>query len=104
ATMPRRVWRLAAAAAALLVLAGAAWFAWGAFPPMRIAANDPPPSRGRPSLVVLPFDNLSDNKEQGYLADGITEDLTTELARIPGLVVMSRNAAFTYKGKTVLPA
>ena len=53
----------------------------------------------RPSLVVLPFDNLSDDKEQGYLADGITEDLTTELARIPGLFVISRNAAFTYKGQ-----
>ena len=49
--------------------------------------------------MVLPFDNLSDDKEQGYLADGITEDLTTELARIPDLFVISRNAAFTYKGK-----
>ena len=48
---------------------------------------------------MLPFDNLSDDKEQGYLADGTTEDLTTELARIPGLFVISRNAAFTYKGK-----
>ena len=58
----------------------------------------------KPSLVVLPFDNLSDDKEQGYLADGITEDLTTELARIPGLFVISRNAAFTYKGKEIPPA
>ncbi len=49
----------------------------------------------RPSIIVLPFDNLSDDKEQGYLADGITEDLTTELARVPGLFVISRNAAFT---------
>ena len=53
---------------------------------------------------MLPFDNLSDDAEQGYLADGITEDLTTELARIPGLFVISRNAAFTYKGKGVPPA
>ncbi len=59
---------------------------------------------GKPSLVVLPFVNLSDDKEQGYLADGITEDLTTELARVPGLVVISRNAAFTYKDKAVQPA
>jgi TolB-like protein/tetratricopeptide (TPR) repeat protein len=58
----------------------------------------------RPSLVVLPFDNLSDDKEQGYLADGITEDLTTDLARIPGLFVISRNAAFTYKDKAMQPA
>ena len=48
---------------------------------------------------MLPFDNLSSDAEQGYLADGITEDLTTELARIPGLFVISRNAAFAYKGK-----
>ena len=61
-------------------------------------------SSEKPSLVVLPFDNLSDDKEQGYLADGITEDLTTELARIPDLFVISRNAAFTYKGKAVQPA
>jgi adenylate cyclase len=53
---------------------------------------------------VLPFANLSDNAEQGYLADGITEDLTTALAGVPGLFVISRNAAFTYKGKAVQPA
>ncbi len=58
----------------------------------------------KPSIVVLPFDNLSDDKEQGYLADGITEDLTTELARIPDLFVISRNAAFTYKDKSLPPA
>jgi adenylate cyclase len=58
----------------------------------------------KPSLVVLPFDSLSDDKEEGYIADGLTEDLTTELARIPDLFVISRNAAFTYKGKPVQPA
>ena len=58
----------------------------------------------RPSLVVLPFDNLSDNKEQEYLANGFTEDLTTELARVPGLFVVSRNAAFAYKNKKTKPA
>ena len=58
----------------------------------------------RPSLVVLPFDNLSDDKEQEYLANGFTEDLTTELARIPGLFVVSRNAAFAYKDKDTKPA
>ena len=53
---------------------------------------------------MLPFDNLSDDKAQGYLADGFTEDLTTELARIPGLFVVSRNAASAYKGKETKPA
>jgi adenylate cyclase len=101
----RRVWPWAAAiAAALLVIAGA-WFAWRPpAPETAVVAPDPVVADARPSLVVLPFANLSDDKEQGYLADGITEDLTTELARVPGLFVISRNAAFTYKGKAVAPA
>ena len=72
--------------------------------PEPAVATGPPVADGKPSLVVLPFANLSDDKEQGYLADGITEDLTTELARVPGLFVVSRNAAFTYKGKAMQPA
>ena len=47
---------------------------------------------------------MSDDKQQAYLADGFTEDLTTELARIPGLFVISRNAAFAYKDKETKPA
>jgi adenylate cyclase len=53
------------------------------------------------SIVVLPFTNLSDDPEQEYFADGITEDLTTDLSRIPGSIVIARNTAFTYKGKAV---
>ncbi|TIP25039.1 MAG: guanylate cyclase [Mesorhizobium sp.] len=56
-----------------------------------------------PSIAVLPFDNLSDDKEQGYLADGIAEDLTTELARVPGLFVVSRNAAFGFRRQNLQP-
>jgi adenylate cyclase len=52
-------------------------------------------------LVVLPFTNLSGDPEQEYFSDGITEDLTTELSRHPDLFVISRNSAFTYKGKPV---
>jgi TolB-like protein/class 3 adenylate cyclase len=62
------------------------------------------PSPDKPSIVVLPFENLSDDKEQGYLADGMTDDLTTDLAQVPGLFVTSRNAAFSYKGKNTQPA
>ena len=102
-----RTWRgLAAAGVLLLILAcGIAatwWRPWeSAVPsgaPTRNAAVDT-----RPSLVVLPFDNLSDDKEQEYLANGFTEDLTTELARLPGLFVVSRNAAFAYKDKETKP-
>ena len=55
----------------------------------------------RLSIVVLPFANMSNDPEQGYFADGITEDLTTDLSRIAGLLVISRNSAFTYKEKPV---
>jgi TolB-like protein/class 3 adenylate cyclase/Flp pilus assembly protein TadD len=53
------------------------------------------------SIVVLPFTNLSNDPEQQYFADGITEDLTTDLSRIADVFVISRNTAFTYQGKRV---
>jgi adenylate cyclase len=52
----------------------------------------------RPSIVVLPFDNMSSDPEQDYLADGIVEDVTTELSRFRTLFVIARNSAFSYKG------
>ena len=55
----------------------------------------------RLSIVVLPFANLSNDPEQQYLADGITEDLTTDLSRIAGMVVISRTTAFTYRDKPI---
>ncbi|MCH9051589.1 MAG: tetratricopeptide repeat protein [Proteobacteria bacterium] len=57
------------------------------------------PLPDRPSIAVLPFDNLSGDPEQEYFADGITEDLTTNLSKISGLFVIARNSAFAYKGK-----
>jgi len=63
-----------------------------------------PAARAKPtgvSIVVLPFANLSNDPEQEYFADGITEDLTTDLSRIPGSLVIARNTAFTYKGKPI---
>src|SRR5205814_6027498 len=55
----------------------------------------------RPSIVVLPFANLSNDAEQQYFADGITGNLTTDLSRIPDLLVISRNTAFTYRNKPI---
>jgi adenylate cyclase len=55
----------------------------------------------RLSIVVLPFANLSDDREQQYFADGITEDLTTDLSRLADMLVISRNTAFTYRNKLV---
>src|SRR5271154_634749 len=57
----------------------------------------------RPGFLtpMLPFTNLSNDPEQQYFTDGITEDLTTDLSRIPDMLVISRNTAFTYKDKPV---
>jgi TolB-like protein/Tfp pilus assembly protein PilF len=64
-------------------------------------SSSPPLGAPRLSIVVLPFKNLSDDPEQQYFADGITEDLTTDLSRIANMLVISRNTAFTYRSKAV---
>jgi TolB-like protein len=60
-----------------------------------------PPIAARLSIIVLPFANLSNDPEQQYFADGITGDLTADLSRIPDMLVISRNTAFTYRNKAV---
>src|ERR1700676_1775325 len=59
----------------------------------------PPPPRL--SIAVLPFTNLSDDREQQYFADGITDDVTTDLSRLAHMFVISRNTAFTYRNKPI---
>jgi adenylate cyclase len=81
---------LGAAIVALIVIAGGAWRFLGASRPA-----------GHFSMVVLPFTNLSNDPSQDYFADGITENLTTELARGGQWLVIARNTAFTFKGKNV---
>jgi TolB-like protein/DNA-binding winged helix-turn-helix (wHTH) protein len=67
-----------------------------------ILARDAAPSLPRrPSIVVLPFDNMSGDAEQEYFSDGLSEDITTDLSRVSGLLVIARNSAFAYKGKPV---
>ena len=55
----------------------------------------------KPSVVVLPFTNMSGDPEQEYFSDGITEDIITDLSKVSGLFVVARNTAFTYKGRAV---
>ncbi len=55
----------------------------------------------KPSLAVLPFQNMSGDPEQEYFADGMVEEITTAIARLPWLFVIARNSSFTYKGKSV---
>jgi TolB-like protein len=59
------------------------------------------PLPDKPSIAVLPFDNLSGDAEQDYFADGITEEIITALSKTPHLFVIARHSAFTYKGKSV---
>jgi adenylate cyclase len=65
------------------------------------ASHSPPPTAPRLSIVVLPFSNLSDDREHQYFVDAIIEDLTTDLSRLADMFVISRNSAFTYKDKPV---
>jgi adenylate cyclase len=102
---------LAAGIAALLVLvAGAGWWFLSANRPgpavidglAPVGPSTSAPAEAKHlSIVVLPFANLSGDPGQDYFADGITENLTTDLSRIKGSVVIARNTAFTYKGKSV---
>ena len=84
---------LAAVIAALLVLAAASgWF-------LLAGHSVKPAQAAHLSIVVLPFANLSGDPAQDYFADGITENLTTDLSRLSGSFVIARNTAFTFKGK-----
>jgi TolB-like protein/class 3 adenylate cyclase len=65
------------------------------------AANQPLALPDKPSIAVLPFQNMSGDPEQEYFADGIVEDIITALSRFKSLFVIARNSTFTYKGKAV---
>lgn len=98
ATVHRGLWpsgrRLLLAAGAVLILATLGFLA------LRERTTAIPASEGM-AIAVLPFDNLSDDPAQGYLADGIAEDLTTDLSQISDLFVVSRNSAFVYRDKAL---
>jgi adenylate cyclase len=92
---------LVAALVALLILIGAgAWWFLGANRPVAVASRAPV-EVARLSIVVLPFTNLSNDPAQDYFADGVTENLTTELSRLHNSFVIARNTAFTFKGKNL---
>jgi TolB-like protein/tetratricopeptide (TPR) repeat protein len=59
------------------------------------------PLPDKPSIAVLPFQNMSGDPEQEYFADGMVEEITTAIARLPWLFVIARNSSFTYKGKAI---
>ncbi len=111
---PRRFWIPAAAVAVAGAAAGVAFFFLrgdlepqtgrgmdAAAVPASVSANAPSEQLSKPSIVVLPFQNMSQDPEQEFFADGIAEDLTTDLSRIRELFVISRNSALVYKGKAI---
>ncbi len=98
APLPRRRAVLFAAAAILiLIIAGGAWFVrqHGWTPGGNVASTE------RPSIVVLPFANLSGDPEQAYLADGLTAKITTDLSRAAGLFVIAATTANTFRDKQI---
>jgi adenylate cyclase len=66
-----------------------------------VASSPVPASAKKPSIAVLPFVNMSGDQEQEFFADGLTEDIITELSRFRQLLVISRNAVFVHKGKPI---
>jgi adenylate cyclase len=111
---PRRragaVAAMAGVSSVALVIAVTAWWGWPATkttssPPAATAASATsvlqPLVAPRLSIVVLPFTNLIGDPDQQYFADAITEDLTTDLSRLAGMLVISRNTAFTYRNKRI---
>ena len=107
AAEPRRValWPAAGAAALILAILAAGGYVWRSGIALRLTgapvAEDRLANAPRLSIVVLPFENLTGDAGQDYFVDGITDDLTTDLSRMPDSFVIARNTAVSYKGKPV---
>ncbi len=94
-TSPVRIWRWVGSLDEVPPPAAAAI---PATPPEEAPATAPAVTE-KPSIAVLPFDSMSSNPDQEYFADGMTEDLITDLSKVSGLFVVARNSSFAYKGK-----
>src|SRR6266852_6874474 len=95
----KKYWRNVLLSVGLVLMVAAAVLAlhFGLRPP----ASPALPLPDQPSIAVLPFTNMSGDRQQEYFSDGITEDLITALSKLPVLFVVARNSTFTYKGKAV---
>ena len=104
-----KIWRnITISSGVILILAAGIVLIWNfywrsATPKTEITAKQKPLLKlpDRPSVAVLPFDNMGGDREQEYFSDGMTDDLITDLSKVSGLFVIARNSVFTYKGKAV---
>jgi adenylate cyclase len=101
----RKVWRRVAGGVVALFIVVGGWIAW--WQPWQSQVEPASveriaiPLSDKPSVAVLPFVNMSNDPEQEYFSDGITEDLITDLSKLRGLMVIARNSTFAYKGKAI---
>ena len=101
---PRRGQRVALAVVTVLLLIVGGLLIWRTvFPPVQVASVEKMafPLPDKPSVAVLPFDNMTGDPEQEFLSDGITEQIIAALSKISSLFVIARNSTFTYKGKPI---
>ena len=101
---PKRGQRVVLAVVIVLLLVVGGLLIWRtASPPIEVASVEKMvfPLPDKPSIAVLPFDNMSGKPEQEYFSDGLTEQIITNLSKLPNLFVIARNSTFTYKGKPV---
>jgi TolB-like protein/class 3 adenylate cyclase/Flp pilus assembly protein TadD len=98
------VWPILAICMAVIIVvtAGTLWLRpWRPSVEPALVENEALPLPERPSVAVLPFNNMSGDAAQEYFSDGITEDLITDLSKVSGLFVIARNSSFAYKGRSV---
>jgi adenylate cyclase len=98
---PRRRFFGSAIAVGILLTVGVSGWWWASDLHLDIGLHRVQPAFEMPSIVVLPFQNLSEDQKNDYFVDGITEDLITDLSKVGGLFVISRSTAFSYKGRSV---
>ena len=98
--VPRRWNKATFALFAVLIVGTLTWAIWSSQTrpvPPKVTLELP----DKPSIAVLPFNNLSGDPEQEYFSDGLTEEIITALGQVPNLLVIARNSTFTFKGKSV---
>ena len=107
-TKPSQWQKTALIVVAILIVVAAAFVIWRLYlhpapPPVEVASKEKMafPLPDKPSIAVLPFTNMSNDKEQEYLADGLAEEIINALSKLSSVFVIARNSSFTYKGRQV---